>query len=131
MTRKELYHNSDVNYKGELEGFPKEVVERMLFWQEKQFGVRDIKVFEKDATAGHPKKGFVWSDTTEGYEFWKKVIRYRNFDRFYVFTGSKVEEITKEPMRCYLDLGGGNKVEFLIDGLDINFDKGFIKIKAK
>ena len=120
-----------MEFKGGLKGFPKEVVERMLFWQEKQFGVRDIKVFEKDVNAGHPKKGFVWIDTTEGYEFWKQVIRYRKFDRFYALTGGKDEETKGEPMRCYIDLGGGNKVEFLIDGLDINFDKGFINIKAK
>jgi len=120
-----------MEFKGELKGFPKEVVERMLFWQENQTGERDISVFEKDVSTHSYSGGFNWVDTTEGYEFWEKVIVYRNFDRFYVFTGGKTEETSKEPMRCHIDLGGGNKVEFLIDNLDINFDKGFIRIKAK
>ena len=120
-----------MEFKGELRGFPKEVVERMLFWQENQTGERDISVFEEDVATHSYRGGFNWEDTIEGYEFWDDVIRNRNFDRFYEITGGKVEETSGEPMRCYIDLGGGNKVEFLIDGLDINFDKGFIKIKAK
>ena len=120
-----------MEFKGELRGFPKEVVERMLFWQETHTGVRDISVFEEDVSTHSYRGGFNWEDTTEGYEFWADVIYHKNFDRFYEVTGGKTEETSKEPMRCYIDLGGGNKVEFLIDGLDVNFDKGYVNIKAK
>ena len=69
--------------KGQLEGFPKEVIARMLECQEEQGSPKNISVFEKDRTAGETKKGFVWCDTKEGYDFWNEVIRYKNFDLFF------------------------------------------------
>lgn len=126
-------------YKGELEGFPEEVVEAMLDYQEEQGNERDVTVFERDRGLGIDGGGFTWAVTVEGYGFWGEVLGNKNFDLYFDKYPKKDKDVkeeeecreVKEPMRCRIDLGGGNKVEFLIDTLDINFDKGFIDIKSK
>lgn len=65
-------------YKVGLKGFPKEVVEKMLDRQEEQGDERDISVFERNKISG-----FGWRQTIEGYDFWKRVIIYKNFDLFF------------------------------------------------
>lgn len=62
-------------YKGELEGFPDEVVEKMLEYQRNK---RDVTVFEKNC-----KSGFDWDRTPEKYNFWCDVIINRNFNLFF------------------------------------------------
>ena len=68
---------------GDLKDFPIEVVEKMLEYQNKQVGKKDISVFQKDRCEDTGGKGFSWSATTEGHYFWKNVIRDRNFDLFF------------------------------------------------
>lgn len=64
--------------KGDLEGFPKEIIARMLECQEEQGNPRDISIFEKIIVAG-----FTWSFTKEGSYFWNEVINYKDFDIFF------------------------------------------------
>ena len=64
--------------KGQLKGYPKEIISRMLDCQEEQGNKRDVSVFEKDRIVG-----FVWIQTKEGLTFWDEVIRYKNFDLFF------------------------------------------------
>lgn len=54
-------------YKGQLEGFPKEVVEKMLDYQEAEGNKRDVSVFEDRVSEAF--NGFGWYDTTEGVDF--------------------------------------------------------------
>ena len=68
-------------YKGEITGFPEEVVEKMLEHQVNQGFKRDITVFETWKCASH--QGFCWEDTIEGKAFWKKVIDKEKFDLFF------------------------------------------------
>lgn len=70
-------------YKGQLEGFPPEVVELMLQRQFEQTGKRDISVFEANRQAGKSSNGFTWEDTIEGHHFWEDVIEDKNFDVFF------------------------------------------------
>lgn len=70
-------------YKGELKGFPQEIVERMLCEQEKQGNERDISVFEKEVEADVLIGGFEWDKSVEGEDFWAAVIDCRNFDIFF------------------------------------------------
>ena len=63
-----------MGYKGELTGFPKEVVEKMLDHQEAQGNKRDVKVFENTAKEGVPWGGFNWEETPEGFDFWEEVL---------------------------------------------------------
>lgn len=72
-----------MEYKGELKGFPKEVVNKMLERQEEQGNQKDLTIFERNKDVGKNGNGFIWSDTLEGFEFWKDVIRLKNFDLFF------------------------------------------------
>ena len=80
MTTKELENYTP---KGDLTGFPKEIIARMLECQVEQGNPRNVSVFEEDMTAAENKKGFVWRGTKEDYDFWAKVIVEKNFDLFF------------------------------------------------
>lgn len=83
-------------FKGVLEGFPEEIVSRMLHYQQEQGNRRDIEVFERDRCAGSIDGGFTWGRTKEGFTFWKEVIENRNFNIFfdrYYKTETKSEDI--------------------------------------
>jgi len=70
-------------YKGQLEGFPSEVVEKMLFYQEQQGNKRDVNVFERNKALGKPVEGFTWDKTPESFYFWEAVISKKEFDIFF------------------------------------------------
>lgn len=70
--------------KGELKGIPLEIIEKMLFYQEKQNSKQDLKVFEENITTGKKKGGFTWEDTPEGFSFWKWVLVDREFYEFFL-----------------------------------------------
>jgi hypothetical protein len=73
-----------MEFGGQLEGFPMEVVKRMLEEQQKQNeAAPDIKIFEADIRANKYQKGFDWMITVEGAEFWQLVITNRDFDTFF------------------------------------------------
>ena len=78
MTKEEL---ENYEPKGQLEGFPKEVIARMLDCQEEQGNKRDVTVFEE--TRASYFEGLKWYQTEEGYDFWYEVITKENFDLFF------------------------------------------------
>lgn len=88
-----------MEYKGELKGFPTKVVEKMLERQVEQGNKRDVSVFEKNKMTC--SDGFDWSETPERYSFWEDVIKYENFDTFFVKypknTYPKVMIVSMEP----------------------------------
>ena len=67
-----------MKYKGEIAGFPQEIVEKMLERQVEQGNKRDVSVFERTCTGG-----FFWDITIEGQLFWSSVIKNKNFDVFF------------------------------------------------
>lgn len=69
--------------KGNLEGFPKEIIARMLDCQEEQGNPRDVTVFEKQRDEGKNKRGFTWENTKEGNMFWSNVLTNKDFDIFF------------------------------------------------
>src|SRR5574343_746133 len=69
--------------KGQLEGFPKEIIAKMLDYQEKQGYPRDVSVFEEKIYAGMDQKGFGWKHTKDGLAFWEQVILQRDFNLFF------------------------------------------------
>ena len=71
-------------YKGQLEGFPKEIVERMLECQVEQGNPRDVSVFECIPNADQHSGGFNWRDTIERNNWWSKIIDDKNFDIFFL-----------------------------------------------
>lgn len=70
-----------MKYKGQLKGFPQEVVERMLDCQVEQGNSRDVTVSEKDKSDSI--HGFVWSWTKENGYFWNEVILEKKFQIFF------------------------------------------------
>ena len=80
MTTKEF---ENYEPKGQLIGFPKEIIARMLECQEEQGNKKDIEVFEKQRTVRWSHKGFDWDGTKEGWYFWGDVINNKNFNHFF------------------------------------------------
>lgn len=70
-------------YKGQLKGFPKEVVEKMLERQVEQGNKRDVSVFEDNMCALKIDGGFNWEETAEDDYFWIDVICGKNFSLFF------------------------------------------------
>ena len=70
-------------YKGQLEGFPREIVDRMLECQVEQGNPKNVSIFERMPDADKGMKGFNWRDTIEGGNWWSKVIDDINFDTFF------------------------------------------------
>lgn len=70
-----------MEYKGEIAGFPQEVVEKMLERQVEQGNKIDVTVFEEDKLC--ISRAFYWKDSVEGHNFWHEVITERNFDVFF------------------------------------------------
>lgn len=71
------------NFRGEIEGFPKDVVFEMERRQVAQGNAADVSVFENDRMTACSEGGFTWSPTYEGEDFWNEVIEHRNFSLFY------------------------------------------------
>ena len=69
--------------KGQLIGFPKEIIAHMIECQKEQVDRRDVTVFENLTRACPDIHGFSWNKTKEGYDFWEAVIEKRNFDLFF------------------------------------------------
>ena len=68
---------------GQIEYFPLEVVQRMVEYQIEQNFKEDVSVFQVSKNAGKDDKGFVWYNTSEGFDFWNKVINLGFFDKFF------------------------------------------------
>lgn len=66
-----------------LSGFPIEVVQKMVDNQYKQMGVSNVLIFQNDVRAGRGACGFSWHNTTEREDFWRGVIKYKNFASFF------------------------------------------------
>ena len=72
-----------MNYKGDLKGFPQEVVEKMLERQVGQGNKKDVSVFERCNGEDYNCGGFDWHRTIEGDDFWDEVIEYQDFNVFF------------------------------------------------
>ena len=106
---------------GDLKDFPIEVVEKMLQKQYKQFGVKDISVFQTNRRSA---KGIVWEDTIEGHDFWRRVISCKEFDVFferypkvsknvYIFGN---EQLHENVIKALEKRGGVNVTNLIGDG---------------
>jgi len=88
---------------GDIEGFPIEVVQKMVDYQE----VPDVTVFQRTSYEGTPR-GFTWSVSSEGGDFWNDVILNTDFQKFFqkypkqefdiVLTHSNGFQIFREPV---------------------------------
>lgn len=77
----ENYKVTEADCIGDLQGFPVEVVQKMLERQAEYCGKTDVSAFQsyRNIRVG----GFDWADTAEGCEFWDDVIRGKRWDLFF------------------------------------------------
>ncbi|MFB9120965.1 hypothetical protein ACFFUE_07145 [Bergeyella porcorum] len=104
------YINSDYVPKGQLEGFPLEVIDKMLERQVEQRNEANVKVFENSKWSDYGEQGFNWHSTEEGFGFWKSVIDIKNFDTFFEKYPKEEEEYKpfdfSDGVKNHLDLLG-------------------------
>lgn len=81
MAEKMIYEVTSEDLIGDIQDFPLEVVQMMVERQVEQGNRADVTVFQRSAMAGY--RGFVWSHTKEGAEFWSSVIEHRDFSQFF------------------------------------------------
>ena len=78
-------------YKGNLRGFPTEVVNWMLEQQYKQGNPKKVHVFEKDILTSRVNGGFDWYIVNKVMNsgFCNSVLKNRNFDLFFSYFPKK------------------------------------------
>jgi len=119
-------------HKGELEGFPKEIIAHMLDCQEEQNRPRDVTVFERNIIEGGSGKGFTWDKTQEGWNFWYKVIREKDFNLFFerypkkdnqqdFRINDKVYDILRKEVGVVQDIVYSSNIAY---GLSVEFKSG-------
>ena len=81
---------------GDIEGFPIEIVQRMVECQVEQGNKADVSVFQNRKSCSGGSGGFEWCDTTERHDFWQKVILNRDFKIFF-------EKYPKENKEIYVE----------------------------
>ena len=66
-----------------LKSFPTEVIRAMIREQLGQGNVSDVRVFQcfKSRNASHG--GFDWNATSQGFDFWERVIGKEDFNYFF------------------------------------------------
>lgn len=78
-----IYQVQPEDLKGDIEGFPIEVVQKMVERQYEQIGICDVVNFQVDRDASSNLGGFTWSETSEGHNFWREVIIERDWELFF------------------------------------------------
>lgn len=67
----------------ELTGFPTEVIRAMIREQVIQENVSDVRVFQSFKSRDASNGGFDWNATSQGYDFWDRVVRKEDFAYFF------------------------------------------------
>ena len=89
-----MYKVKKSDLKGDISGFPLDIVQRMVEYQVKQGNKADVAVFQQAKDAGRDSGGFTWSNTIEASTFWGSII---NGKMFYLFSDNaypKVMEVS-------------------------------------
>ena len=100
---------------GEIEDFPIEVVERMVYEQVSQRQPINPTAFAIQKSAGPSDGGFSWAASKDGYAFWEKVITKKDFDLFFSKYPRKTV-VYENKKRVYV-VGKHNNAEKVIDTL--------------
>jgi hypothetical protein len=79
-------NSSDIT--GEISGCPEPIVRRLLECQIEQCGRCDIHALQMN-----PFRGLSLSQTSEGYEFWRRVLIYKDFKYFYDYYNLDYNEV--------------------------------------
>ena len=108
-----MYEVKQEDLVGDIEGFPLEVVQRMIERQVEQGNKADVSVFQNRKSCSGGSGGFEWCDTTERHDFWQKVILNRDFKIFF-------EKYPKENKEIYVENVDGQNVTTEWNGFTLN-----------
>ena len=100
---------------GEIADFPMEVVERMVYEQINQSQKPNPTVFAIKNSAPTGEGGFSWTFTEDGYAFWERVIRKKDWDLF--FSKYPRKTVVYENKNRVYAVGDHNNSEKVIDAL--------------
>ena len=67
----------------DLTGFPIEIIRAMIREQLIQGNASDVSVFQSCKSCGVLRGGFDWNATSQGVDFWDRVIGKEDFDYFF------------------------------------------------
>lgn len=107
----DLYKVKQKDLKGNIKGFPIEVVQKMIERQAEQGTLPSIAVFQKKADANFRENGFDWDKTIEGNSFWCITIHFHIFYRFF----SKYPKKTKTKKVLQKPVLGNKRIKMLKD----------------
>jgi len=119
--------------KGELEGFPKEVIAKMLEEQVKQGNPKNIEVFESCCHSEKKDGGFDWGQTEGGYNFWMLTIVNRYFHKFFAKYPKSSSAESKYPKNMWVwDFAEENgNIDTVYGEVVIDGDKCYITKQSK
>ena len=80
---KTIYKVEQNDLIGAIEGFPIEVVQKMVEEQVEQGNEADVSVFQNDNACEVEDGGFQWDKTIDGRSFWVNVINRKDFGLFF------------------------------------------------
>ena len=66
-----------------LKGFPTEVIRAMIREQLIQGNASDVSVFQSCKSCGALRGGFDWNATSQGFDFWERVVGKEDFAYFF------------------------------------------------
>ena len=67
----------------ELTGFPTEIIRAMIREQIIQGNVSDVRVFQSFKSSDALHGGFDWNATSQGFDFWERVVGKEDFAYFF------------------------------------------------
>ena len=85
----------------QVEGMPYAILNKMLDEQVRQGNEESIEPFVKNRLANKAEGGFNYTDTSDGYDFWIKVLEEENYELFFekypeLLPKKDVEEVSTE-----------------------------------
>ena len=98
---------TEKDLKGQLIGFPIEIVKKMIEYQVEQGNSPNVRIFQKDKFQNNQHGGFLWNTTVEGYNFWYQVIAQCDFDMFFKKYPEKAvdsDEMDSDPTNTKLEV---------------------------
>lgn len=97
---KSKYGLTEKDLIGEIEGFPIEVVEKMMEEQERQGNGVNVAVFQINSSASAMAGGFDWGRAE--FKEWACVEGHKNFDLFFEHYPKEIE-IPEEILACKIE----------------------------
>ena len=95
---KDMYKVTEKDLIRDIKDFPIEVIQKMVDEQVRQGNPADVSVFQEQKHKDSPRGGFDWYKTTDGEDFWGRVVVGKNFDLFFAkYTKEQEDDFWIDP----------------------------------